>query len=77
MDGDFPWIRLQGVPQPDVKKLMVNYDLINILDVQETRAYLGDGNFGGLYQRSGDDMLAIWQVAIEETRALITDGWGL
>ena len=32
---------------------------------------LGDGNFGGLYQRSDEDMHAIWSVALDETRALI------
>ena len=38
--------------------------------------YLGDGNFGGLYQRPDDEMLALWQVAVEETRALLTGSWG-
>ena len=40
------------------------------------RQYLGDGNYGGLYQRPDEDMLAVWQVAVEETRALFTGGWG-
>ena len=35
------------------------------------RAYLGDGNYGGVYQRSDEEMLALWQVAVEETRALL------
>jgi creatinine amidohydrolase len=35
------------------------------------REYIGDGNFGGAYQRSDDEMLAIWRVAVDETRALI------
>ena len=39
------------------------------------RATLGDGNFGGRYQRSDEDMLAVWQVAVEETRALIEGPW--
>ena len=34
-----------------------------------------DGNYGGLYQRSDDEMLAMWRVAVEETRALMQDGW--
>ena len=33
-----------------------------------SRAYLGDGNFGGYYERPDEDMLAIWEVAVEETR---------
>ncbi len=32
--------------------------------------YLGDGNFGGYYERPDEDMLAIWDVAVAETRAL-------
>ena len=35
----------------------------------------GDGNFGGFYQRPDDEMLALWEVAIAETRALIEEGW--
>ena len=35
---------------------------------KEVRAYLGDGNFGGYYERSDEEMLAIWDVAVEETR---------
>ena len=60
---------------PDNKKPMVDSNLINILDAQETRKYLGDGNFGGLYQRSDEDMLALWQTGVQETRALLTEGW--
>lgn len=35
------------------------------------RAYLGDGNFGGHYQRSDEEMMAVWQVGVEETREQI------
>ena len=35
------------------------------------REVVGDGNFHGLYQRPDADMLAIWEVAVAETRALI------
>ena len=46
------------------------------LDPVSLRQYLGDGNFGGLYQRSDDDMLALWEVAVDETRSLLTGNWG-
>jgi creatinine amidohydrolase len=39
------------------------------------RAYYGDGNYEGVYQRPDDEMLAIWDVAVSETRSLISDGW--
>jgi creatinine amidohydrolase len=45
------------------------------MDPAGVRAMLGDGNYGGLYQRSDADMLAIWAVAVEETRALIEGPW--
>lgn len=38
-------------------------------------AYLGDGNFGGWYQRPDAEMLEIWQIAVGETRALIENNW--
>ena len=34
-----------------------------------------DGNFGGYYERSDEDMLALWAVAVAETRALLEGGW--
>jgi creatinine amidohydrolase len=36
---------------------------------------LGDGNFGGLYRRSDEEMLALWKVAVEETRGIIEGPW--
>ena len=29
----------------------------------------------GLYQRADEEMLAIWDTAVAETRTLITEGW--
>jgi creatinine amidohydrolase len=45
------------------------------LDPVAKKELLGDGNYGGLYQRSDEEMLAMWRVAVEETRALMQDGW--
>jgi creatinine amidohydrolase len=36
---------------------------------------LGDGNFGGFYQRSDEEMMALWHVAVQETRAIIDENW--
>lgn len=72
---NFPWTRLGNIAMPDTRKPML--DLAHFLQVDPGRKkeLLGDGNYGGLYQRSDEDMLALWQVAIEETRSLMTDGW--
>jgi creatinine amidohydrolase len=72
---NFPWTRLPGVAMPATQRPMVDLARVRILDPVALRQYLGDGNYGGLYQRPDDDMLAIWQVAVEETRALLTGGW--
>tara|TARA_B110000116_G_C16577617_1_gene464775 strand:- start:470 stop:583 length:114 start_codon:yes stop_codon:yes gene_type:complete len=36
---------------------------------------MGDGSFGGWYERSEDEMNEIWGIAVEETRARLTEGW--
>jgi creatinine amidohydrolase len=72
---NFPWTRLPNLKGPEQRKRMVDIDQMRIFDPVGVREYLGDGNFGGYYQRSDEDMLAIWQVAVEETRALIEGPW--
>jgi creatinine amidohydrolase len=36
---------------------------------------IGDGSFGGLYQRDDEEMLQIWQTGVEEVRGLLESGW--
>ncbi|WP_460450225.1 creatininase family protein [Alsobacter sp. SYSU BS001988] len=72
---NFPWTRLPNIRGPEVQKPMADLDLMRLHDPAGVRQVLGDGNFGGLYQRPDEDMLAIWSVAVEETRALIEGPW--
>ncbi|MCB0080833.1 MAG: creatininase family protein [Caldilineaceae bacterium] len=72
---NFPWTRLPGVELPSAQKPMSNRAGRPRLVGQELRTALGDGNFGGNYQRSDEEMLSIWQVAVAETRALLEEGW--
>jgi len=72
---NFPWTRLANIAAPTEPKPMADLDRLRLLEPAEVRQTLGDGNFGGRYQRSDEDMLAIWQVAVEETRALIEGPW--
>ncbi len=72
---NFPWTRLPNVRGPGEAKPMADLDRLRLLSPEEVRGSLGDGNYGGLYQRDDDEMLAIWQVAVEETRALIEGPW--
>lgn len=73
---NFPWTRLPGVELPATQRPMVDFATVRLLDPVSLRRYLGDGNYGGMYQRSDEEMLALWQVAVEETRALLTGSWG-
>ena len=72
---NFPWTRLPGVDMPAAQKPMANLVALKQMGPQATRAALGDGNFGGYYQRPDAEMLAIWQVAVDETRGLLETGW--
>lgn len=72
---NFPWTRLPGVAQPDVRKPMVDFDRMRVMAPPAVRDLLGDGNFGGLYRRPDADMLAIWEVAVAETRAVLEGPW--
>jgi creatinine amidohydrolase len=72
---NFPWTRLKNVAAPSDRKPMTNLDTLRLLPPSEVRKRLGDGNFGGLYQRDDEEMLALWDVAVDETRALIEGPW--
>ena len=67
---NFPWTRLPSTPADGVKD-MVDTDLLKTLPPFESRNLLEDGNFGGRTQRSDNEMLAIWNIAVEETRAML------
>jgi creatinine amidohydrolase len=54
---------------------MSDVDKLRRLDPKSLREYLRDGNYGGLYQRSDQEMMEIWRTGVEETRALLTEDW--
>jgi creatinine amidohydrolase len=72
---NFPWTRLAGVVQPETQKQPVDIARLQQSGANAVRAGLGDGNFAGVYQRSDEEMHAIWATAIAETRALIDGSW--
>lgn len=72
---NFPWTRLQGVVMPDEEKPAIKVAKLAQLPADAVRDYIGDGNYGGQYQRSDDEMLQIWQTAMDETRFLLDEGW--
>jgi creatinine amidohydrolase len=72
---NFPWTRLHNAAMPEVQKPMLDIARIHSFNPAGVRDYIGDGNFGGYYQRSDDDMMAIWEVAVAETRDVIECDW--
>lgn len=72
---NFPWTRLPGLTQPEERKPMIDVERMRLLGPSAVRGMIGDGNYGGLYQRSDEDMMAIWRTAVAETRELIQGPW--
>ena len=72
---NFPWTRLPGVVLPESQKPLIDFARYQRIDPGAKKAMVGDGNFGGHYQRSDADMLALWAVAVAETRAVIASDW--
>lgn len=73
---NFPWTRLAGVAMPQAQKPMIDLARLRLSHYHEVRRYLGDGNYGGLYERPDAEMLALWGQAVAETRALLDGAWG-
>lgn len=71
----FPWTRVAGAATPAEGKAPADWVRLTQLGPAETRAALGDGNFGGRYQRTDDEMHEIWRVAVAETQELLETGW--
>jgi len=73
---NFPWTRLANHDgQPSEPKPRIDFARLARVDAKRKREMLVDGNYHGLFQRPDEDMLAIWDVAVAETRALIENDW--
>ena len=72
---NFPWTRLGHAPAPDGVKPMVDVGLLKASAPDAARALLGDGNFGGAWQKPDEDMLALWKIGVEETREALEGPW--
>ncbi|MDB5076669.1 MAG: creatininase family protein [Chloroflexi bacterium] len=66
---NFPWNRV--APAPEGQKPMADLAKLGRLSPVAVRELLGDGNYGGAYEKPDEQMLKIWQTAVEETRAFI------
>jgi len=68
---NFPWTRLPGVVSPAQRKPPVVWPEDG--NPGTWREALGDGSFGGLYQRSPDDERRLWAAAVEAIRQRLED----
>ena len=71
---NFPWTRLAGVAMPAEDKPVpeIDEDRGNPARIREI---LGDGTFGGAYERPDEEMLELWSTAVDEVRELLDSGW--
>ncbi len=71
---NFPWTRLEGVELPEGKPMMDEAAYL-VAGPEQLRDVIGDGSFGGLYERPDEEMLRIWAAGVEEVRELLESGW--
>lgn len=72
---NFPWTRLEGVVLPEGRKPLFDIARKSVLDPVALREVIGDGNYGGVYQRPDEEMMTIWRVTVEEAREMMEEGW--
>jgi len=72
---NFPWTRLEGIVLPKKRKAMLDPTMKKQMSAEEFRKYVGDGNYGGLYERSDEEMLALWEVAVADVRFQLENEW--
>ena len=46
-----------------------------MLNPAQVREHVGDGNFGGVYEKPDDDMMALWEIGVQETRDVMNGPW--
>jgi creatinine amidohydrolase len=72
---NFPWTRLQGVELPTRPKPPLDEHAYRVAGPDQIRDVIGDGVFGGAYQRPDEDVLRVWRAGVAEVRGLLESGW--
>ena len=65
---NFPWTRLAGVVLPDGKKPPAPRTSD---DPDQVREHVGEGSFGGYWERPEEDWLRVWRAGVEETHEVL------
>ncbi len=71
----FRWTRVAGACSPESSKPMIDPARLRSLTPADVREMLGDGSYGGRYERADHEMDELWAVAVEETRSQLEGGW--
>lgn len=71
----FPWTRVDGVTPPAEPKPVPDLSGRAEMSPSQVREVLGDGSFGGAYERPEEELRALWEVAVAETRGLLEGDW--
>jgi creatinine amidohydrolase len=72
---NFPWTRLEGVELPSGEKPPLDEDAYRVAGPEQLRELIGDGVFGGAYQRPDEDVVRVWRAGVQEVRELLERGW--
>lgn len=72
---NFPWTRLAHAAAPQDEKLAADMTMLKASNPALAKDLLGDGSFGGAYQKDDRTMLALWQTGVEEVRAALDGPW--
>ena len=72
---NFPWTRLKHAAAPEGEKAGIDMKLLKASAPADVRKLLGDGSFGGPWQRPDAEMQEIWDIGVAETRAELEGPW--
>ncbi|MFK8081507.1 MAG: creatininase family protein [Granulosicoccus sp.] len=72
---NFPWTRLAHAPAPTGEKPVPDMQQFKVSPPQAARSILGDGSFGGVWQKSDEHMNELWNTGVEEARAAMQGPW--
>ncbi|NRG16280.1 creatininase family protein [Rhizobiales bacterium] len=74
---NYPWTRLAHAPapRPEAPKPAPDMVALKAAAPEIARDILGDGAFGGDYQKADEIMLEIWKTGVEEVRNALEGPW--
>ncbi len=72
---NFAWTRLGNVAAPRDPKPGLDRELMRASPPAAVRALIGDGSFGGAYQRPDEVMQELWDTGVAETREALEGPW--